>query len=242
MKQFFTLLLLLASLSAFAQVDQIRSASSSQSTAKSSGSSSGSEFSGGSIFGDLIFNFMIGGVVDAQIQRLERKREMPQVIGLDLWLQTAIQPGSYYIVTPRVRGTWGLFSTDFRKSMLIEEGVDGIEYIATNDWQVIQLNLLAIREVTWRVGGGFSQETFGGNNHYGEWTTAIHVHPEETAWGGLAEYRGAEMRQEVAGFAHYKLFDRNLLHGYATGGLIWQRHYDIVTTWGVQMGFMLRVF
>jgi hypothetical protein len=237
--------ILLLPLFCVAQVNEIRSASSSHGRAGSvSGGSSGDYYaSGGSGFiANLMFNVMFGEIIRGQQRRLERRHDVPTMVSLDIIAQAAARPSVYYIVNPRIRANWGLFSTDFRMNYLIAEEIDGTKYLHTNDWQILQVNLVTTRDVNARIGGGFIQEAFGAHNAFAEWTAAFNYQPHATKLGALAEYRGASVRREVSGFAQYKLFDHRYLHGFATAGIVYQRHYAAITTWGLQGGFLLRIY
>jgi hypothetical protein len=245
MKNFTYLLLLLVSLPSLGQVNSIKSASSNSSGGSSSGytSGEGSSSGGGSFFlVDLFFGDIIGGVAIAQQHKLQRKQHIPTLISLDVMAQVAAQPSAYYIINPRIRGNWGLFSTDFRLNYIIEEEFEGPVHIRTNDWQILQLNIITTRNVTARVGGGILYEAFSGGKSYSEWTAGFQYHPNESRLGAYAEYRGAEPRKEMNVFAQYNVFDRGRLHGFTTAGVVYQRYYESITTWGIQGGFMFKVY
>src|SRR4051812_10549089 len=124
MKSFTLLLLLLgSSFLCTAQVSEIKSASSAH---HSSGSASTGDGGGGFDFlGNFMINIMFNGIVQAQTQMLARKHDVPTMVSLEMITQAAVQPASYYILNPRIRGNWALFSTDFRMNYLLEEGIDG---------------------------------------------------------------------------------------------------------------------
>jgi hypothetical protein len=220
-----------------AQVDEIKNASAA-SGASGGGETSSSVSSGFEFFFDIVFS----GIVETQRAKLDRRSEVPNMVSLDVMLQNAVQPSSYYIINPRIRGNWGLFSTDFRLNYLIEEDFDGYKHIRTNEWQIIQLNIITTKDVVFRIGGGFLQESFGGENYYNEWTTALQVHPAKSKLGGLIEYRDADQRKEVNGFLRYHIFDHNSLHGFVTGGAMYQRYYDTVSVWGMQAGLIVSLY
>lgn len=238
------LLLFLSSvpLLSYSQVDAIKRAASSAGSAviKSEGSSSSLQGSG--VFVNLIFNLAFSEVVYAQQRRLEQKQNVPSTVSLDIMFQSAVQPSSYYILNPRIRGNWGLFSTDFRLNYLLEEDIDGVKHIRTDDWQILELNLVATRNATFRIGGGVMREAFGEERSYGEWTAALQIHPFNSRYGGGAEYRDAEVRKEVSGYMQYHLFDRGIVHGFATAGAAFQRYYDKINVWGMQGGLNLKLY
>ena len=229
----------------FAQVDEIKRESSrhaSSVSSHSSGSDGGSSGSGSLLLVDLFFNVGINGIANWQKLKLEKKPVNPTVISFDLMLQSAIQPSSYYIVNPRVRANWGLFSTDFRFNYLIEESMDGTKHIRTDDWQILQLNLVTTRNVIARFGGGILHENFSGGKTFSEWTAGLHMQSNNQQIGGMAEYRWSEPRDEWSAQGQFRIFQSRAFNGYLTGGVTRQRYYNAVTVWGLQGGFMLRIF
>jgi len=222
-----------------AQVDEIKGASSSKSSGETGGSSRGG---GGAFVGDFFFQFMFGEMVRAQQNKLQQRHDIPSLVSFDVLLQTAVQPSSYYIVNPRIRGNWGIFSTDFRFNYILEEDIDGVKYLRTNDWQILQLNLITTRNVTFRIGGGVIYEAFGERNNYPEWTGAVHIRPFGEKLGGIVEYRGSEARQEVNGHLRYAFFEKGKLHGYLTAGAVFQRYYTQINVWGLQGGIAMSIF
>lgn len=225
---------------AIAQVDEIKSSSSSHSSKESSGNNT-PDASGGFV-GDFFFQVMFSGIIQLQQQKLQRKQELPSIISLDFLLQGAAQPSSYYIVNPRIRVNWGLFSSDFRLNYVLEEGIDGVKYLRTNDWQILQFNIVTTRNVTARIGGGIIQESFGEKNNYPEWTGAVHIRPSLSKFGGYAEFRGSQARKEVNAYLQYSVLEKNRFHGSITGGAVFQRYYDHVNVWGFQGGFAFSIY
>jgi hypothetical protein len=161
MKCLLTSIVFLQVLIASAQVSDIKSASSSN--AGRGGDRGGS---GGSAF---FFYFMadaINGLADWQQHKLKKREINPSLVSLDVITQVATQPSSYYLVNPRVRGNWGLFSSDFRVNYLLEETVNGTTDLSSIDWQVVQFNIVTTRNVVGRLGAGFMKENFGGRKAF----------------------------------------------------------------------------
>lgn len=231
MKQVLLIWLTTLSVTATAQVNAIKSASSASSTEGRGGASS----SGGFI-ADFAFQFMFSNVVGWQEQTLSKRDVQRSLISIDGWVQGGGQPSSYYLLQPRVRANWGIVSSDFRLSYVIEEDFGEARHIRTTDWQLIQLNFVTEKDVTARVGIGMIWESFGQRNSYGEWTTAIHVHPFEKRLSGVAEYRWAEARKELNGHVRYALLEKKKIHPYLLFGAAFQRYYSEVNVWGIQGG------
>lgn len=230
----------------YAQVDEIKSASSNNSS-KSSGSSDSDGGSGGRVGLDVFF-FLFDGLGSLHVSKIQ-ERKNPSVTSLDVSFQGAIKPASYYILQPRIRGNWGLFSTDFRMNYLIEDDIDGLKHIRTNDWQVLQLNLITNRFFTFRVGTGFMQEAFEDYQYFSESSFIFNIHaPDQRKVIGL-EYRfskdwhtGANPRREFSIQYQQQIFQASILHGYVTLGGLYQRYYNSIDVWGIQTGLVFRFF
>lgn len=250
MKPIFVLLLLaMTGTQLCAQVNEIKNASSSNSSNSGgkSGSSDGDSDDGG---GGVIFDFLFGGILEFQSFKLQNDRQRyPSMVSLDVMFQGAVKPSSYYMIWPRIRGNWGLFSTDFRMNYLIEESAEGYIHIRTNDWQVLQLNLVTSRFFTFRLGTGFMQEAFNTKETFSESAFMFMIHaPDQTKVLGF-EYRfskdwdsGANPRREFSVQYQHQLFNTGILHGYATVGGVYQKYYNAIEVWGVQAGLIFRLF
>jgi hypothetical protein len=235
---FVVLVLAGVSVGAFGQVNQIKTASRSGGGSRDVG---GGSYGGGGFAADLIFNLMFGNMVAWQQHTLEKHPFQKQLISLDAWAQGGGQASGYYIVNPRIRATWGLFSTDYRMNYLLEEDFSGVKMISTSDWQILQLNVVTAKDLTVRIGGGVIRERYEGERSFPEWTVGFQVHPLEGRLGGMVEYRGSEARQEVNGHIRYT-FARGELHPYVLAGIIYQRYYDEVNVGGFQAGIGISLY
>ena len=239
-------LMLLCAGNMYAQVDEIKGASRSNSSQKSGGSNSDGGNGGG--VGLDVFFFLFDGLGSLHISKIQARKN-PAVISVDVGLQGAVKPAGYYIFQPRIRGNWGLFSTDFRLNYLIEDDIDGLKHIRTNDWQVLQLNLITNRFFTFRVGTGFMQEAFEDYQYFSESAFIFNVHaPDQRKLIGL-EYRfskdwntGANPRREFSIQYQHQIFQASILHGYIAFGGLYQRYYNRIDVWGIQTGLVFCFF
>jgi hypothetical protein len=244
MKIFFTILFSLQVLIASAQVGDIKNASSGNANNGGGDSRGGSSSS----FAYLIYDGL-NILINWQQYKLQKKNVNPYMVSVDIISQAAIQPSRYYLYNPRIRGNWGLFSTDFRINYLLEENVLGTQDLISIDWQVLQLNIVTTRNVIGRIGGGFMNENFGGRKSFFESTYGIFVQSNNKSIGVSAEYRlaqdfvtGAIPRREVSAQFEKRLFSRGYWNTYLTLGGVYQRYYESISVWGVQAGLAFRVF
>lgn len=241
--------ILLLSWPSAGQVDEIKHESASRSSSSKgssevyAGSSSDNNSNGAGLFvAELLFKGTIGALAAWQEYSVKKKAVNPTVISFDVMLQGAIQPSTYYILQPRVRGNWGLFSTDFRFNYLVEETLEGTKELRTDDWQILQMNVLTTKNVIARIGGGILHEAYSGGKTFSEWTAGLHVQSNNQKLGGMVEYRWSDPRDEWNGQVQYRIFQKGALNGYVTLGAVHQQYYSHINVWGVQSGLMLRIF
>ena len=248
MKFIFLFILLFQLDVSLAQVSEIKS----KSSQNASGGGSGGErrSSGSNAFQSyILIDFLLNGMAEWQQYKLQKRQSNPYLVSIDILGQVAVQPSRYYLANPRIRGNWGLLSTDFRVNYLVQEGINGLEDLATFDWQVLQLNVVTTRNVIGRVGGGFMSENFGGKGSFFESTYGLFIQSNNKKSGGTIEYRiardfstGAIPRSEVSVNVEKQLFTRGTWHAYATVGGVYQRYYESISVWGIQAGLAFRVF
>lgn len=243
----FTCIALLCLSETYAQVDEIKSASKDNSSSKSKSGSGDSGDSDG--LGLDVFFFLFDGLGSLHTSKIRDRENYPSMISFDVGLQGAIKPSSYYILQPRIRGNWGLFSTDFRMNYLIEDDIEGLKHIRTNDWQVLQFNLITNRFFTFRIGTGFMHEAFADRRYFSETSFMLNIHaPDQSKVVGF-EYRfakdwdsGLNPRREFSIQYQHEIFQASSLHGYITLGGLFQRYYNSINVWGIQTGLVFRFF
>jgi hypothetical protein len=222
----------------WAQVDDIKNASSSSSNSRNGGRDNSSSDS----FAFDVVNLSLHVLIDLQRLKLQTRDANPSLVSVEMIGLAAVQPSSYYIVHPRIRANWALFSTDFRLNYLIEEDVDGVKHIRTDDWQVIQLNFVAERTVNFYVGWGFLHEAFNDDKFYNEWTTCLRLSPARLPFAIQTEYRFSEPRIEASAGIQYPVLSKGTSHLYLLAGGAFQQYYSSIHVWGIQGGLMLRIY
>jgi hypothetical protein len=93
------------------------------------------------------------------------------------------------------------------------------------------------------------QEAFGDRNSFNETAFIMNVHaPDQSKLLGF-EYRfakdwdtGETPRTEFSAQYQHELFSSGVWHGYATAGVVFQKYYSSINVWGIQAGFVLRLF
>jgi hypothetical protein len=239
------LLVFFSALGVYAQVDAIKSSS-------SNNSSGGERSSGRGAAGaaDFFVYLLVDNIIPWQQQVLQKRTEIPELVSLELRLQTGLQPSTYYLVLPRIRANWGAFSTDYRRSYLIESNPLGpTKDISWNDWQLLQLNLVNTAAARFRIGGGIMSEAFEARQTFTEYTIALGLTSKNKIYNGEFEFRqaadlatGSTPRWELNAHLNKKLFDRKRIHGYLTGGGVFQQYYGKTNVWAFTAGLTFKLY
>ncbi|MBX7127392.1 MAG: hypothetical protein K1X47_16980 [Cyclobacteriaceae bacterium] len=249
MKTRLLIFLLGLSFASHAQVDQIKSQSSSNATRSRSSSGEGSSGSGGNGggFWFVLRSFQLIGAW--QGEKLSHRDSVPQMVSLELMPQIAVQPSSYYLALPRIRGNWGLFSTDVRYNYLLQDNGGSWSDLSTVDWQILELNLVTTRSVTGRIGAGVLRERFGANQSFLEWTAGVQIFPRQSPWGGGGEFRYAKdhttqmvPRREFSLHLERQFLQSGAWHASWILGGVYQKYYESITVWAIQTGVTFRLY
>jgi hypothetical protein len=242
----FVCILVCAGISAFAQVGEIKGASLSN---KSSGRSDRGRSGAGASLAYMFIDLTVRSVIPWQINTLQKRGEVPNVLSFEVYGQAAIQPSTYYVFNPRVRGNWGIFFSDFRVNYMIEERIGRPEALRTNDWQILGLNIINTRKITARISTGIMHEAFGDGNTFNESAAGLSVMSDDQRRGVTGEFRWSRdfttnrnPRLEGSVFYQQKLFDHKAVHMFATGGVMFQRYYNEISVWGIQGGLAFKLY
>ena len=245
-KALYIVLFLFGAFFADAQVSEIKSASSNAPKTGNNGGEKGSRSSGTLAY--FFVDLMLNGVVEWQRHKLSRVEANPSLISVEVMGQVTAQSSVYYVAHPRIRGNWGLFSTDFRLNYLVEEDINGFQDLTTYDWQIIQLNIITSKHVTGRVGFGMMKENFGDYLTFAENTCGLQWYTNHRRINGVLEYRSAvdwkvgfAPRREFNTFLEARVWQKGYAHLYATAGLVYQRYYNAIDVWGLQGGLIFKL-
>jgi hypothetical protein len=221
------------------QVDEIKKASSDHS---GSGKSDSQGSSGSSYAAFEFANFTAQALIQWHHAKLQTRAQNPSIVSVEVMALGAVQPSSYYIIHPRIRGNWGLFSTDFRMNYLIEEDIDGLKHIRTDDWQIIELNIVTEPTFNFYVGFGFLHEAFNDDKYFEEWTACFRIMPRKFPIVLQAEYRYAVPRTEFNANIQYPILKRGVANLYIVAGGTFQQYYSTIQVWGMQGGIMMKIY
>lgn len=248
---FLTTFFILYSLSSNAQVNQIKDgADKNKSKPKEKGSSSSPDGCGGPCLEGCFNGCTIAGAslaIAYHAKLLETKDENPLITSVDVMLHTAYEPSwNSMTTTPRIHGTWGLFGTDFRMCMINDMNYG--DFYRTIDWNVIQLNLIAVPEFTLRLGTGFMYDQYA-KEYYGEQMLGMEFNYERK-YHGTFEIRYADNydadlipRIEMNLRTDVRFYDDKNISIYGTVGGLYQKYFSDLTSgttmWSIQTGLRL---
>ncbi len=238
----------------FAQVDDIKDKSKNN-REKQNDESENLNSSNSSSFGDVCAEIFVevafALLYDQHLQQIANKANDPTAFSLDVMPHFAFSPDdNYFNFLPRIRGTWGVLSTDFRMNYLLDFDEGAAETFRTIEWQVLQFNIVPVEEFTLRFSTGLMYEEFTGNlynEHYlglcfrldkqkilatleGRFTYDYNAQTIEPNVFYEINLRGA-----------YRILDFKNLWGYATFGILYQNYYQSVEMLSVQGGLTFNI-
>jgi len=235
-----------------AQVGDIKSASGGNSAG---GFLSDGDVGDGSLLGlccsDLFLDFFIEVLIIGGFElhelHMEKSYDIPRVTSLEFMPQFAFHAPSTYQVLPRIRGNYGLFSTDFRYNFMLEtSSLNSADFYKTFDWQIIELNLILTESFNFRIGSGFMFEDYS-EKFYNENTAALDYYFKNDVFKIGSEFRyavdydtDAVPRTEGSIGLDFRFFEMNTVSGYFNLGGMYQNYYHKVDVWSLMGGLNFR--
>lgn len=201
----------------------------------------------------IVVPVIIGGIAQHHKYLMDSRDSDPAILSFDIMPHVAYSPTDEYInYLPRIRGTWGVLSTDVRFNYLTEyQGVSSGIY-QTIEWQILELNFVAQQVVNFRIGSGLLYENFRGEDEYGDAlpketynehfiALEIRIHDRKILTGiegrGAWDYEVSEnVFHEINLRGSYRFINSNNLFAYLTFGVIYQNYYSSVDLLSVQSG------
>ena len=264
----FTCLLLIVSSMTFGQIDDIRKGANDNRKQKSGNSESGKSEGGGAsdacveacceLVGSQVFQIMVAAMVEGQYTMLEASANDPTIRSFDFDPQGAYNPRyESYLILPRVRGTYGIFSTDFRLNYLLGNGKYGTETFKTYHWQILQLNLVSLPHVNFRIGSGvYWQRFLSAVPNEGYITQSFNEHAAElsikfdqqrfitTASGRIAlDYETSNtVFSEFSLIQNIRFMQSPSMSGYFSFGINVEKYYETTKLLSIQAGLHFNFF
>lgn len=188
-------------------------------------------------------------IIAGQQAYLDRRDEVPHMVSLDFMGHAGyVVSDESYLVLPRIRGNWAMFSTDIRFNGWFEvDSAGGFDFANTTDWSIIQFNPIITKNFILRMGTGFMYEHFSKvfyNEHYLGCDVLLndddYMINAEGRWA--KDYQtGANPRTEANIRFNIKYWDNKHLDNYFMFGAIYQNYYEEIDLWGVQAGITVNL-
>ena len=261
----FTCLMLIVSNLSYGQVDDIKKGANSNKK-QGSGNNQGvtGESSGGKdsneacveacceLIGSQVFQIMLAAIVEGQYTMLSASENDPTIRSFDFDPQGAYNPRyESYLILPRIRGTYGIFATDFRLNYLLGKGKNGTETFKTYEWQILQFNLVSLPHVNFRIGSGvYWQNYLSPEPNEGYVTQSFNEHAAElsikfnnqkyitTASGRIAlDYNTHNtVFSEFSLIQNIRFMQSPTMGGYFSFGINVEKYYETTKLLSIQAG------
>lgn len=189
-------------------------------------------------------NFGAQVVIAGQQAYLDRRDEISHMVSLDIMGHGGyVVSDDSYLVIPRLRVNWAMFSTDIRFNAWFEADTSGgLDFANTTDWSVIQFNPIITKHFILRIGTGFMYENYSKifyNEHYLGCDVLLndddYMISAEGRWA--KDYQtGANPRTEANLRFNLKYWDNKHFDNYFMFGGVYQNYYESIDLWTVQAG------
>lgn len=197
--------------------------------------------------GAVCFSAFSKMLIDLHADYLDNASKVPPTVSLDIMPHIGYKPSSTGILQPRIRGNWGIFSTDIRLNSLLEQANNGYDFYNTLDWQVIELNPLITEPIILRFGTGFMYE-FSSKQFFNEHFVGLDVFIMDYQYMSNVEFRiapdyetGEIPRMEGNLRFNYRFLKSKSIFGYATIGGLYQNYYSNTEMIGIMTGVTFNI-
>lgn len=253
------------------QVSDIKDAAKNSKSSKSSSGSSSADACLDSGCAEAIVQVAFYVFYEALVQhhryQMGDRHEDPFVLSLDVMPHLAFSPNDEYVnFLPRIRGNWGVLSTDFRMNYLAEFDSISAQTYRTIDWEIIQINIRPTKHFRLTLGAGLMFEDYTdkvyNENYIGmqfrladmkflidlEGRYAYNTFYEESyetdSWGNdviVGNSATNTVFQEYSLRGSYRIFDSKHFSGYTTFGVSYQNYYKTVELISVTGGLTVNI-
>ncbi|HBS86363.1 MAG: hypothetical protein A2W91_19305 [Bacteroidetes bacterium GWF2_38_335] len=190
--------------------------------------------------------FVIGALVIHHEDLMDSREELPMVLSADIMPHFSFSPpnGSFSMM-PRVRGSWGVLSTDLKMNYLNEFHDFSAESQMTIHWQMVVSTWIE-KQANIRFGTGLLYDHFEAvsyNEHYLAFELYLHDFNYKISLDGryCANYYDlSDVYSEVNFGFSYKIMESPNSFGYVTFGALYQKIYEKEVA-GIQLGLTFNV-
>lgn len=196
---------------------------------------------------DLFFSVAFELLIEHHTDIIHRPDELPAVTSLEIMPHFGYNPDNDYVnALPRIRGNWGVFSTDFRFNYLAEFDDNMAEVYKMWEWQIIEFNIVPSNKFRTFIGFGLLYEDYTGT-YYNENSLGFQLASDDRQIIANLEGRstwdyetGSHVFSEVNFRGGYRFIHFKHLDAHLNIGLIYQQYYADTNTGSAVKQLMLQ--
>lgn len=189
--------------------------------------------------------FIIDLMADHHEYLLDNLDTYPEAVSFEGMFLAAGGTDNRLSVLPRIRGTAGVFSTDFRFNQGSSFGSSSTDQFF--EWQILEFNTYPAEKVNLRFGTGILFNLMD-NSSYNEHHASLETKFFEDKMSFLFEGRYAadyanllDIYSEITLSAKIKAINYSHLNGYLVLGGIYQNYYNTKDISGIQVGLQFSI-
>lgn len=230
-----------------AQIDAIKAAADGISLLSDVGSSGGCNDLGCLFFIDDLVIVTIEGLTVHHNYLMDNRDIFPSALSLEYMPHFASNGDNQFSIFQRLRGTFGVMSTDFRFNVLTEFQNNTAQQYRTIDWQIMQLNFQAGPVVNLRFGSGILYDSYAENTyneHFGSIGLSFFDYRFTTELEGryCPSYTTAvTVYEELNLRAKFRIIEMESLSTWFMVGGVYQSYYDVAEYKSLQTGLTIEL-
>jgi len=243
------ILILFFTFQSVSQVDNIKQKSKSFKSGNDYGNSNSYDGIAGLLF--FLFNDVAINSIDMLIVHhqylIENKENYPIAFSADYMPHLAFNQNNQYNMLQRIRGTLGVFSTDFRLNYLTEISDLSAKSYSTLDWQIIQFSTYPSNNVNIRFGTGLLYDNYS-DLSFNEHSLGLELYFKDYEyWFALdgrfaLDYeRGESVYKELNFRCNYRIIKTQHFNTYFTIGALYQNYYSVTDLFSAQGGLSINL-
>lgn len=194
----------------------------------------------------IIFDLIVG-LSDEQRRVVESDAENDRITSFQATMDAGLVPNYSKVLIPRIRGNYGIFSTELRVFDNVEKRLQTTEHYSTFDWQMLIINLSTNKAFNLSIGTGFMKENYSGIAFH-EWASTMDIYFKEK-WRINLEGRTAtdykthrNIRREATGGVYYAFKQTPKLSLYASLKGYTAHYYEVVSLNSLMFGTSLTLY
>jgi hypothetical protein len=247
---YFFIFVFIFSFQSFSQIENIKQSAKSIGVGREPRINSGGD--GSMLF---LFYFLFRDITISSIDMLvnhhrfllDNKDVYSEAFSVDYLPTFSLNQKNQFNMMQRIRGTYGVLSTDIRLNYLVEFSHLSAQSYKTVDWQILQFSTYPGPNFNIRFGTGLLYDNYSLLS-YNEHSLGLEFYLLQHQYWFTIEgrfafdyFRGADIYKEFNFKGSYNFFQAQYINAYGTAGILYQNYYSAAEISSFQFGLSVNL-